>query len=57
MKPKPMKPAGRLLNAFGDWVLCSACLRIRVSLIHGLARVLGMCPGDGPDRGGRWSVE
>ena len=29
-------------------VLCMACLRLRWSPIHGLARLFGLCPGDKP---------
>lgn len=28
-----------------EWV-CGACLRFRFSPIHGIVRLLGICPGD-----------
>jgi hypothetical protein len=28
------------------WLICGACLRIRLFPIHGPVRLLGFCPGD-----------
>jgi hypothetical protein len=30
----------------GSLLVCGACLRIRFSPIHGVARLIGFCPGD-----------
>lgn len=35
-----------MLDHFCGWLICGACLRVRVSPVHGAARLLGMCPGD-----------
>lgn len=35
-----------LLDRVCGWLVCMACLRIRVSPLHGAARALGVCPGD-----------
>lgn len=35
-----------MLDRLAGWIMCTACLRIRLSPIHGAARMLGMCPGD-----------
>jgi hypothetical protein len=34
------------LDRLCGWLICGACLRIRVSVLHGAARLFGMCPGD-----------
>lgn len=41
-----MSDDDHMLNVLCCWLICGACLRIRVSPIHGVARLLGMCPGD-----------
>ncbi len=33
-------------DRLAEWLICGACLRIRISPIHGFARMIGMCPGD-----------
>lgn len=35
-----------ILNRLCGWLLCGACLRIRISPAHGVMRALGFCPGD-----------
>ena len=34
------------LDRIAGWLFCGACLRIRVSPVHIVTRLLGVCPGD-----------
>jgi hypothetical protein len=35
-----------LLDRLCGWIVCTACLRIRMSPVHGVFRAVGLCPGD-----------